>query len=332
MDSAFGVDHGDFAKSLKPQHLASLERVAAENSMTPNSTFRRSQYARDKLAVHEVDDEYAAAPKYFKSRMNSLVRTRRSARDSNRSAFFRGDVKKSFSGGVFKPISEMSNMERLGIGGSYRRAKGVNPGDAKWLSDRKNIQLPALHAHIAEHGAGIKKNPLGGAAGTYRIGGKSSGHSIVAGEGPKKQLPYLRAHEGAHADVKRSSYRLHRQIMSNPKKLMREEARADYVAGGHFSLHPDTGSTYAQGGRAMEGLKTKGPKSKFKFDSGSKKTFGDSLPKVTNSQAVGAVKSAIQGQFSHYDLSGKRGDKAINAYRKLHNDMQARGVRGGTNR
>ena len=54
-------------------------------------------------------------------------------------------------------------------------------------------------------------------------------------------------HEAAHIAPKRSGYRMY-QIGSNPRLAMREEARADYLAGHHYkdTVAPGRGSGYAR--------------------------------------------------------------------------------------
>ena len=236
-------------------------------------------------------------------------------------------IHKSLSGGVFKPITEMTGAERAAVGG-YKAMRGATPEHKKFKRERKK-QIKALMEHVDRHGEGIK-NRLGNQAGTYRIGGKSSGRSVIIGATPgKKDRKLLMAHEAAHANPRRSAYRLHHQIMGDPKKLFREEARADYISGGHFSQHPDEKSKYAQGARAMQGLKSKGPESNFKFDRKTKKAFktmGMETPKIPNRAAVDNVKDTIGQQFPHYPMQGKQGDQALNAYRKLHNKWRREGT------
>lgn len=83
------------------------------------------------------------------------------------------------------------------------------------------------------------KMPRGASAFAIRSGGRSSGRSAImypAGKG-KADLAAAQAgnvsstltHEMAHATPKRSGYRMH-QVAQNPRKLGREEGRADFEA------------------------------------------------------------------------------------------------------
>ena len=58
-------------------------------------------------------------------------------------------------------------------------------------------------------------------------------------------------HEHAHIEPKRTGYRLQQQILTNPRKRMREEARADYLGGQHYRDAPHQGdSGYMDGARS----------------------------------------------------------------------------------
>jgi hypothetical protein len=244
-----------------------------------------------------------------------------------------GGISKSFVNGKWVKAAEATpkQLSHIARGGQYKAAHGLQPRDQAW-KDKRAEQHKIMSGALSH---GVKNNPdvTPGSAGTYRVGGQSYIISNLPKEAvPKKLRRSVMGHEAVHAGPKRSSYRLHNQILGNPKKMMREEARADYISGGHFSQHPDAGSMYAQAARASHGIKTSGPKSNFKFQSKTKKAFkrgGIDAPKISNRDALSNVKTNIQAIFPHYELGGKRGDKAIGSYRKLQNKMQAKGVKGG---
>lgn len=72
---------------------------------------------------------------------------------------------------------------------------------------------------------------LGGTdAFTARVGGRRGGGVIVAPPGVPKRIVQ---HERAHLEPKRTAYRF-RQVIDDPKKLQREEARADMAGGMYF--------------------------------------------------------------------------------------------------
>ena len=169
-------------------------------------------------------------------------------------------LEKSLSGGTFKKITEMTAAERAGIKGSYKAARAANPEHQKAKQgltqvsqftrslQRGKVKPQKVEGHDVHRFGRSKKNPAGEAlATTYRTGSKSGGKShIFMGQhrpGQPSEAVTLK-HELAHAKPKRSSYRLHEQIGQNPKKLMREEARADWQGSGHFKDKMESG--YAQ--------------------------------------------------------------------------------------
>lgn len=246
-------------------------------------------------------------------------------------------VSKSYlGGGVFKPAKALDLVERTQVvgHGKYAAAHGMTSADRAWKDTRK-AQVEAVHS-ILSHGT--KENPsmIPGSAGTYRVGGKSSGQSYVVSNLPKEIPKKLRrqtmGHEAMHALPKRSSYRLHNQIMSDPKKLFREEGRADYLSGGHYSKHPDSGSVYAQGARAIDQMNRKGPDVPFKLQKKTTKQMkkqGLAVPRIPNRTAVTNVEQGLQRIMPHYPLQGRQGDQALNSYRGLHDKMRRAGTKGG---
>lgn len=143
-----------------------------------------------------------------------------------------GVIAKSLVNGVFKPASALSRAERGAVGG-YKKAKGVSEEHRTFLQgahERRKI--------VGENAAykDVPVKPLdallhGDRGFTIRTGSAKGGQSHVFGHASDtKSQKALQQHEGAHAAPKRSEYRMHHQIMGNPKKLMREEARADMAS------------------------------------------------------------------------------------------------------
>jgi hypothetical protein len=174
-------------------------------------------------------------------------------------------VSKSLSGGTFKPISQMTQAERKAIGG-YRKAKGVSEDDKKYrtaMGQIKDLHSGKPVGGVTNTGKHLRteKHRGGGNVEVYRHGKKSrlvppGAEGFHVSTGGKRGTSYVHlgggsgkrveTHELAHANPKRSSYRMF-QITSNPRKLMREEARADYKAQGHFTTRGEKeGSGYAQ--------------------------------------------------------------------------------------
>lgn len=335
MESAFGIDHGAFSKHYMEQRPASSKELAGERKKHPikSKVFRRkytygTAYADDNgyrgvdAGVHSGDEPYG--PTKQVKRFSSIVG---------------GELNKSLVNGEFKAASALTRGERSMMGG-YKQARGVTPEHQAFKQKYKTDVLGAVKAN-QEAGNGLKNgklriNPFAQAAGTIRTGSKSSGQGHIFGAAPNEHAgKYLLSHEAQHADVKRSAYRLHHQIQGSPEKMFREEGRADYRAGGHYKNHGDEGSQYAQGARAIDGLDHHGPDSHFKFHPETEQKFkaaGVDTPKVRSRDAVDSVKTAIKTTFPHYPMEGDSGDRALRAYRDLHNSMKAKGVPEGKNR
>lgn len=241
-----------------------------------------------------------------------------------------GYVSKSFVNGTWKSASDLTGLERLSVArdGAYKKAKGVTKDDAKWLK-RHMKGGKAMRQAAKKSKNRVSVDPTEpAAAATYRVGSAKGGKSYIVGSMPTKKLARAaQAHEMNHATPRRSAYRLHNQIALNPEKLMREEARADYRGTGHFTHHPPTGSAYAAGARAMQGVRDGKGGKPFPFPKSITRHYKYAeIPRPKNRDILTAARDKVSASYPHYNLDGKRGEKAIDAYRKLHNDMQAKGV------
>lgn len=106
MISAWGIDHGEFSKGLKPQHVAALKRVKAAGPFPDGkNNWRQHDYAHDRLALHGVNSGEQVGGTPFKGQlsivtghhkkfMNRNTRSTRQRRDKNRKPIF-GDAVKS---------------------------------------------------------------------------------------------------------------------------------------------------------------------------------------------------------------------------------------------
>jgi hypothetical protein len=200
------------------------------------------------------------------------AKNRSKAAEMRRKAF--GDVEKSFIPGkgwvkaveAGKPALRQAQWDRP----MYKvHAKTEARAEARKYQEHDN----AVRAHIKEMKAGSKKTETRGKAErvtpgfAHDIGMKSSGikayavhaggrkgqRMIVAPKGTSK--PTMK-HEMAHITPKRSGYRLYK-ILDDPKKAMREEARADMMSGHTGDYHKakgllsrQTGSGYTASARS----------------------------------------------------------------------------------
>ena len=241
-------------------------------------------------------------------------------------------IEKSFVNGKFVRAVDLSAKKaaKVRAGGQWSKARGTTKKDTAF----KNLMTNEVKPQLAQMkgvsvNSGLPKNI--GAGGTVRIGSKSQGRSYVAGEaGSKKAAQSIKLHEAQHANPNRSSYRLHSQIMGSPKKLFREEARADWASQGHYS-NPEGISAYAGAARAQTAMKQGAGKKLFRLGKPDRKALKQAgIPLKqgpNNKQALHATLQAIDAQLPHYRLSeGKRGPKAVKAYRGLQDDLQQRNV------
>src|SRR5262245_901256 len=247
-------------------------------------------------------------------------------------------ISKSFVNGKFVRAVDLSAKQarKVATGGQYKAARGVSEEHRRFLDvHQRNTKLTQ---NPVAWPTGIRTNPglkhHSGAGGTIRVGSAKGGRSYVSGQASPKETPFITAHEAEHANVKRSSYRLHGQIMKDPKKLMREEARADYHSYGHYSKHPLDASAYGTGAKALRQAQ-KNPKKPFFTKPEQKKLAarGHSkkrLKMVSNQRMLEGSAAAIDANTPHYRLSeGKRAKKAFGAYADLQDQMRKKGVKQG---
>jgi hypothetical protein len=173
-------------------------------------------------------------------------------------------VSKSYVNGKWVKAVELGGKERKAMGG-YKKARGVSRSDRLFMASnkktKKQVDLPKKRVkttegpggttHYYEHGPKSTFLPPGAGGVTFREGGKKGISHVHV---PKKAVGGLKAghvmrHEEAHARVGRTGYRMS-QIVNSPKKLMREEGRADFEGSGkHFTKNPKQ-SGYAQAASA----------------------------------------------------------------------------------
>jgi len=243
-------------------------------------------------------------------------------------------ISKSFVNGKFVRAVDLSAKQarKVAVGGQYKAARGVSEGDKRFLATTRMHREVVGTPRFPE---GVRHNPMmrghQGSGGTIRLGSAKQGRSYVSGQASKKSIPYVTAHEAQHANVKRSSYRLHAQIMRDPEKLMREEARADYNSFGHYSTHPVDSSAYGMGARAVRQAQKKGAKKPFFTPKEHKQSkLKVSRKKLTNQRVLAGTARAIDANSPHYRLSqGNRAKKAYGAYADLQDQMRRKGVKPG---
>lgn len=156
----------------------------------------------------------------------------------NKSAFgVEHSISKSLVNGVFKPVSQLSHAERAAVGG-YKAAKGVSQPHQEFKAESalRHSTLKDMPAESKEHSYLHTPPGMKARGATYRLGSKKQGRSVVAVVGnDHKAMENVMSHERQHALPRRSEYRVHGQILKDPTKTMREEARADVLsAGGHY--------------------------------------------------------------------------------------------------
>ena len=235
------------------------------------------------------------------------------------------DIAKSyFGGGRWAPVTQMSRVDRLYVRGAHKDAKGMTKEHREFKAQQKG-----LRAKLEAVPQGIQRGDLfsGAAGATVRVGGKSSGRSYVVGQAPtRKSRATIAAHEAQHAKVKRSSYRLHGQIMADPKKLMREEARADILSTGkHFTrrTNPATQTNYERIANAQRRA-DKHPRYRPN-DYGISAAMGVDKP-ATNAQIYQhAKKDFVRQQTALFGEHYGKGDVDANvrAYRSVQNKIRA---------
>jgi hypothetical protein len=122
------------------------------------------------------------------------------------------------------------------------------------------------------------------------LGSKKGGRSYALAVGhDKESVAGVMSHERLHAAPKRSEYRLHGQIIKDPVKTMREEARADVGSqAGHYS---HKAKEMRRGGQ------------------------------VSVYQASGITGNPKHLQSIYPHISAKEGKKGIKAYRETQNKI-----------
>lgn len=173
------------------------------------------------------------------------------------SAFGIEHVSKSFVGGKFVRASALTakQTQKIRTGGQYKKARGTTKGDKKFKTNQTEMlqavrdlkpgesSRAGLFHSVSHKGHDKAKNTLidikdttpsvafGGSleASAQKFGAKRGGVNVMTTYGRGEPTAATLKHEKAHLAPKRSGYRL-KQIASNPKKIMREEARADAVA------------------------------------------------------------------------------------------------------
>lgn len=245
-------------------------------------------------------------------------------------------ISKSFVGGKFVRAVDLSAKQasKVKTGGQWKKAKGTSLKDQQF---RTMMTSPEVKEFAQNPGVKVDRAlPKSyAAAGTIRFGSKSSGHGVVAGQsGSKKLADKISIHEAHHAGPKRSSYRLHSQIMNNPKKLFREEARADWHAAGHYGNAKNADSVYAGMARAAKGIKRGKAHEPAKLNPVERKQvkamsrINPEARTATNREYLRNNARAVNANTPQYALhTDKKQMKTANAYRKLQDDFKRRGVR-----
>lgn len=224
--------------------------------------------------------------------------------------------KKSYVPGQgYQSIASMSSKQRSAL----KAAKGAGPKKGPTAEDKKFKSDHQSLSHYLKGSKPVTTTPLapGKAGETFRTGSAKDGKSYVRIQpGLTKEMKQAaHVHEGHHAGPKRSTYRLHRQIMEDPFKLAREEARADFHGSGHYSKTPKAiRSGYGQMARLSD-----------KLD----KPLGKLNP--INRMQHSAQKKAFERQSNHY--SGVAGNRsAWGEYAAVHNKMKKAGVKPENNK
>lgn len=293
--------------------------IGNKNKKTPGNYPGSEEFQR---GYNEVQHKMAGSTG---SRARKARQRPRFAVDSKGTA----TVKKSFVNGKFVSAIELSAKEasKVRSGGQWKKARGVTEKDSAF---RDLMTSPEVKQSLKDMN-GVKRNKYlpkdTGSGGTIRAGSKSHGRSYVAGEaGSKKEVAQIAHHEAQHANPKRSSYRLHSQIMGDPKKLFREEARADWASAGHYNQRNNQ-SAYAIGARAQSKILEGKGKKTFKLPKEATKAVKQAgVRSPTNNQMLRHMYHTVDANTPHYKMAQGNGKKAVGAYRKLQDDFQRRGV------
>lgn len=257
-----------------------------------------------------------------------------------------GQVSKSLVGGVFKPASALTRAERGAVGG-YKKARGVSAGDRAFQAEQAKVKeyhagmKPARSfssksgtTHVYEHGIMSRALPKGSSGVMVREGGKrgtSHVHYQTSSFDTSTSAKSVLSHEMAHARPARTAYRMN-QIHGSPKKVLREEGRADFESRGHFKKNPQGG--YAQAAtQRTENLKAKGLETNARKQLKKVPLVGNRLGSYAAKQVRTAAKPMrARGKEINRGMSqslGKPvGNKEVDAYIGVQNQMKRAKKRG----
>jgi len=247
-----------------------------------------------------------------------------------------GLVSKSYvGGGVFKPASALRAAGKKRVPGSYARSKGPTKADTKFKAeatkltqqlrhnekvmtepgrrprfddpDFKQVKVRGQRKPVNVYGESSflsRTLPSGVGGLTLRTGSKSSGQSHVIYDKTKSGAKKTLKHEMAHAQPKRSIYRM-QQIADSPKKTMREEARADAVLGHYRKVKPNSAYQQVAQARNTQRKVRKTP------------IIGGLRAKPQKMQLKAGLKNMSAAGGPRYKVK----PKDVDAYRKVQNDI-----------
>jgi hypothetical protein len=170
-------------------------------------------------------------------------------------------ISKSYVNGKWVKAVSLSPKQagKVKAGGQYKKATGPKKSDTEFKTNQTTVLQAArglkpgetesggLFTRVKHSGFDRRKNakidiqdttpsfaPLGGSgakleASALKVGPKRGGVNLMTTHGKDAASAQTLKHEKAHLAPDRSGYRMH-QIARSPKKLMREEGRADAVA------------------------------------------------------------------------------------------------------
>lgn len=227
MTSAFGIDHGEVAKGYNVLGTYAKPVKLARGKLLPVKTKKAPP-------KHKADvtpwDKYGIGKSYVPGK--GFV----SATAPGSKAMLRG-----IKPGRYKDqrgVSEEDFQYRIG-----RARRKVLVGEATKKTKTMRTDAPTR----TRWGFGRTGRDVAGF--TVRSGSKSQGRNtvVLSHKLKRAEVDSTYNHELAHAAPKRSEYRVHHQIASDPQKMIREEARAD-MAGGNYWRNPEsrTDSGYTQ--------------------------------------------------------------------------------------
>lgn len=223
-------------------------------------------------------------------------------------------ISKSLVGGVFKPASALSRSERKAVGG-YKKLRGVSQEHAEYKAESatRHRMLGGKPSEDVKFGA--KHAPLGADAQgvTYRLGSAKQGRSVVSVRAKNKETgKMVLGHERLHAAPKRSEYRLHGQIIKDPVKTMREEARADVLSsGGHYN-------------KQAKQYRRRKPVSVYAGSAitGQPKHLQRAYPHISDKQAKEGIKAYRKTQDQIVRAKGIKTPKERKGFRAMPHDQQ----------